>query len=318
MIRFRRQSRHELPRRHPRPRPVARAGRPVVHADPGRPRRRRDQDRAPRQRRRHAQLGPALPEGPRRARHRRGRLLPRRQPQQALGHAATSPSRRARRWCASWRATATCSSRTSRSATWRATASTASSLRALNPRLVYCSITGFGQTGPYRERAGYDYAVQGMGGLMSVTGERDDLPAAARRRSAWRWPTCSPACTPRWRSWPRCATASAPARASTSTWRCSTRRSRCWPTWAPTTWSAARCRGAPATRTRTSCPTRCSRCAGADGQDHIILAVGNDGQFAQVLRGRRPAGAGARPALRAQRGPRAPPRRAGAAARSRS
>ena len=44
------------------------------------------------------------------------------------------------------------------------------SLQALNPRLVYCSITGFGQTGPYRERAGYDYAIQGMGGLMSVTG----------------------------------------------------------------------------------------------------------------------------------------------------
>jgi crotonobetainyl-CoA:carnitine CoA-transferase CaiB-like acyl-CoA transferase len=36
-------------------------------------------------------------------------------------------------------------------------------------------VTGFGQTGPYRERAGYDYAVQGMGGLMSITGERDDL-----------------------------------------------------------------------------------------------------------------------------------------------
>ena len=49
------------------------------------------------------------------------------------------------------------------------------SLRQLNPKLVYCSVTGFGQTGPYRERAGYDYAVQGMGGLMSVTGERDDL-----------------------------------------------------------------------------------------------------------------------------------------------
>ena len=49
------------------------------------------------------------------------------------------------------------------------------SLKALNPRLVYCSVTGFGQTGPYSDRAGYDYAVQGIGGLMSVTGERDDL-----------------------------------------------------------------------------------------------------------------------------------------------
>ncbi|WP_137895660.1 CaiB/BaiF CoA-transferase family protein [Ramlibacter sp. 2FC] len=49
------------------------------------------------------------------------------------------------------------------------------SLRAIQPRLVYCSVTGFGQTGPYRERAGYDYAIQGMGGLMSITGERDDL-----------------------------------------------------------------------------------------------------------------------------------------------
>ncbi|WP_421953437.1 CaiB/BaiF CoA transferase family protein [Polaromonas sp.] len=49
------------------------------------------------------------------------------------------------------------------------------SLKTINPRLVYCSVTGFGQTGPYADRAGYDYAIQGMGGLMSVTGERDDL-----------------------------------------------------------------------------------------------------------------------------------------------
>jgi len=49
------------------------------------------------------------------------------------------------------------------------------SLQAVNPAIVYCSVTGFGQTGPYRERAGYDYAIQGMGGLMSITGERDDL-----------------------------------------------------------------------------------------------------------------------------------------------
>jgi crotonobetainyl-CoA:carnitine CoA-transferase CaiB-like acyl-CoA transferase len=51
-------------------------------------------------------------------------------------------------------------------------------LRALNPRLIYCSITGFGQTGPYATRAGYDFLIQGMGGLMSVTGKPDGDPGA--------------------------------------------------------------------------------------------------------------------------------------------
>jgi crotonobetainyl-CoA:carnitine CoA-transferase CaiB-like acyl-CoA transferase len=62
----------------------------------------------------------------------------------------------------------------------------AAELCALNPRLIYCSITGFGQTGPYRERAGYDYAVQGMGGLMSVTGMYSVVAilAALRHRDA--------------------------------------------------------------------------------------------------------------------------------------
>jgi crotonobetainyl-CoA:carnitine CoA-transferase CaiB-like acyl-CoA transferase len=58
----------------------------------------------------------------------------------------------------------------------------ADTLRARCPRLVYCSITGFGHTGPYRERAGYDYAIQGMGGLMSVTGERDDRPGGGPQK----------------------------------------------------------------------------------------------------------------------------------------
>ncbi len=52
------------------------------------------------------------------------------------------------------------------------------SLSALHPRLIYCSITGFGQTGPYRHRAGYDFMIQGMGGLMSVTGLPDGEPGA--------------------------------------------------------------------------------------------------------------------------------------------
>jgi crotonobetainyl-CoA:carnitine CoA-transferase CaiB-like acyl-CoA transferase len=56
-------------------------------------------------------------------------------------------------------------------------------LRALNGRLIYCSVTGFGQTGPYRERPGYDFMIQGMGGMMSVTGEPDDAPGGGPQRA---------------------------------------------------------------------------------------------------------------------------------------
>jgi crotonobetainyl-CoA:carnitine CoA-transferase CaiB-like acyl-CoA transferase len=52
-------------------------------------------------------------------------------------------------------------------------------LRRVNPGLIYCSLTGFGQTGPYRERPGYDFMIQGMGGMMSVTGEPDGAPQRA-------------------------------------------------------------------------------------------------------------------------------------------
>ncbi|MBN9058565.1 MAG: CoA transferase [Rhizobiales bacterium] len=50
------------------------------------------------------------------------------------------------------------------------------SLKTINPRLVYCSITGFGQTGPYRERAGYDFLIQGMAGIMDLTGDPKGEP----------------------------------------------------------------------------------------------------------------------------------------------
>ncbi|MDX2218792.1 MAG: CaiB/BaiF CoA-transferase family protein [Burkholderiales bacterium] len=55
-------------------------------------------------------------------------------------------------------------------------------IRKLNPRLVYCSITGFGQTGPYKDRAGYDFMIQGLGGLMSITGEKDGEPGGGPQK----------------------------------------------------------------------------------------------------------------------------------------
>lgn len=57
------------------------------------------------------------------------------------------------------------------------------SLSALNPRLVYCSVTGFGQTGPWAHRAGYDFMIQGLGGFMSVTGEADDRPGGGPQKA---------------------------------------------------------------------------------------------------------------------------------------
>jgi len=56
------------------------------------------------------------------------------------------------------------------------------SLRKINPRLVYCSVTGFGQTGPRRDQPAYDFLIQAMGGLMSVTGEKDDRPGGGPQK----------------------------------------------------------------------------------------------------------------------------------------
>lgn len=56
-------------------------------------------------------------------------------------------------------------------------------LAKINPGIIYCSITGFGQTGPYSDRPGYDFLVQGLGGMMSITGERDDLPGGGPQKT---------------------------------------------------------------------------------------------------------------------------------------
>ncbi|KMN81238.1 CoA-transferase [Chromobacterium sp. LK11] len=58
-------------------------------------------------------------------------------------------------------------------------------LRAVNPRLVYCSITGYGHSGPYAGKPGYDFIFQGQGGLMSVTGERDELPGGGPQKAGF-------------------------------------------------------------------------------------------------------------------------------------
>ena len=131
--------------------------------------------------------GPPFLKDARRPRNRRGRLLPRHQPQQALDHDRPRHARGRRRWCARWRRSCDVLVENFKVGDMARHGLDAASLLALNPRLVYCSITGFGQTGPYRDRAGYDYAIQGMGGLMSVTGPSraeiaDDAPGGGPQK----------------------------------------------------------------------------------------------------------------------------------------
>ena len=95
------------------------------------------------------------------------------------------------------------------------------SLKKINPKLVYCSITGFGQDGPYAPRAGYDFIVQGMSGLMSITGPAGGEPEG--RRGRYR-PLHRALFSDRHPGSARHARRQ--ARASTSTWRCSTRECR--------------------------------------------------------------------------------------------
>jgi crotonobetainyl-CoA:carnitine CoA-transferase CaiB-like acyl-CoA transferase len=91
-----------------------------------------------------------------------------------------------------------------------------------HPRLIYCSISGFGQTGPRREEPGYDAVIQGEAGLMSITGDATARPTGSASPSQTSSAACSPRKESRWRFLP----APAPIGGSVSTLECSTRRRR--------------------------------------------------------------------------------------------
>ena len=130
------------------------------------------------------------------------------------------------------------------------------SLAPENPRLIYCSVTGFGQDGPYAPRAGYDLMAQGMGGIMDLTGMPDGEPTRAGVPVA----ESSPASIRRSassRRWPSARRPAAAAMVDTALVDTPGRRAR--QPGAQLSSFRARCRSASATRIRTSCPIRCSR-----------------------------------------------------------
>ena len=192
----------------------------------------------------------------------------------------TLPSPRGRRSSARWQRRATCWWRTSRSAAWQHYGLDYESLKAINPRLIYCSITGFGQDGPYAERAGYDLMIQAMSGMMSITGRADGEPGggpAARGCGGDRLVhrrVRRPA-----RSWRRLRRGIARARASTSTWRCWMWAWPCWPT-RPRFPEYRQGAAAPGQQ-----PSEPGAVPGLSDQDGaMLLAIGNDGQFAAFAR----------------------------------
>ena len=154
----------------------------------------------------------------------------------------------------------------------------AESLRAANPRLIYASITGFGQDGPYAERAGYDFIIQGMGGMMSITGLPDGEPGGGPMRVGVAVVdlftglyTCVAILAALYRR-------EKAARARISTWRCSTRSWRC----SPTRRRMRSISGKDPPRQGNTHPNIVPYQPFDAADQPIIIAVGNDRQFARL------------------------------------
>jgi crotonobetainyl-CoA:carnitine CoA-transferase CaiB-like acyl-CoA transferase len=107
------------------------------------------------------------------------------------------------------------------------------SLKQANPRLIYCSVTGFGQDGPYAERAGYDLMIQAMSGMMSITGHADDQPGGGPMRMGVALIDILTGIYATSAILAPSSRAIKLALVSTSTWRCSMLAWRCWPTRRP-------------------------------------------------------------------------------------
>ncbi len=148
--------------------------------------------------------------------------------------------------------------------------------KARNPKIVYASISGFGQQGPMAGAAAYDLVVQALSGVMSITGTEESGPTRLGESSA----TPSPASSLRGASAPRCWRPAPPARASTSTSRCSTACSRCCP---PRTASCRRPARPPSgSATGTPCRPRSDTYRADDGL--FVLAIASEKGFQTLAR----------------------------------